>query len=252
MQAQELASAITQRPEGHASGRCSMRGPFAWPQQAAADLESGISRESASGACCDSPLAGVIRQQVSAMLSGMPSRTDDPPRPQRQRPTAGLPASASSISPASSPALPSADEAPLTQESFRAILSSHQRAGRWQPADDIEVRAILGEVTLDFRRAELPESGVIEIEALAICGDVTILVPDGADVELEGTPVIGSIEQQAHKQGHAKRATQWIREFVTGERDEDLPIPQSSHDEEPPFFRIEARAFLGNVKVIGR
>ena len=182
------------------------------------------------------------------MLLGMPSRTDDPPRPRPQ--TADLPFPSSTLSPSASRVLPLASDRPLTQESFRAILSSHQRAGRWQPADDIEVRAIMGEVTLDFTRAELPESGEIEIEALAICGEVTIILPDGAEVELEGTPVLGSIEQQAHTS--KKTPSQWIREFVTGERAAAGPVPHPTEASDPPFFRIDARAVLGNIKVIGR
>jgi hypothetical protein len=136
------------------------------------------------------------------------------------------------------------EEDPLDHESFQAILSSHQRAGRWVAAEDIEVRAICGEVTLDFTRADLPPSGEVEIHALAICGEVKIIVPDGADVELEGTPFVGSIEQTFRKKG----AREWIREKVMG--DEDLPPP--SRTLEPPLFRIDARAVFGAVKVEGR
>ena len=174
----------------------------------------------------------------------MPKRTDDSPR--TRTPIAAEPASALVASPPASPALESTDDDLLTEESFRAILSSNQRAGRWEPADAIEVRAILGEVTLDFTRAQLPPSGIIEIDAVAICGEVTIIVPDGAEIELDGTPILGSIEQQVHKKG----AREWVREWVTGDRDQDLPA--RSPPSEPPFFRIEGRAILGTVKVIGR
>ncbi len=174
----------------------------------------------------------------------MPSRTDDPPRTKPQ--IAAVPASRLAASPAASPAPRTTDDHLLTQESFRAICSSNQRAGRWEPAEEIHVRAICGEVTLDFTRAELPPSGMIEIDALAFCGEVKIIVPDGAEVELEGEPVLGSIEQQARKRGARER----IREWVTGERDEDLPAPPPPP--EPPYFRIDARAILGSIEVMGR
>jgi hypothetical protein len=135
------------------------------------------------------------------------------------------------------------DEHPHEHESFRAILSSYQRAGRWEAADDIEVRAICGELTLDFTHADLPPSGEVEIEALAIGGEITIIVPDGAEVEVEGTPFVGSISQEARKKG----AREWIREKVMGDVD---PAPPPTL--EPPFFRIDARAIFGVVKVIGR
>jgi hypothetical protein len=149
-------------------------------------------------------------------------------------------------SPASSPLLQGTDDELVTVDSFRAILSSHQRAGRWEPADEIQVHAILGEVTLDFTRADLPASGMIEIDAWAILGEVNIIVPDGAEVELDGTPILGSIEQQVRK----KRAGERIRELVMGEREEDLPGPPPSA--EPPYFRIDCHAILGSVKVTGR
>ena len=172
----------------------------------------------------------------------MPSRTDDAPRTKPQ--IAAVPASRLAASPADSPALETTDDHLLTQESFRAILSSNQRAGRWEPADEIHVLAICGEVTLDFRRAELPPSGMIEIDARSICGEVKIIVPDGAEIELEGTPFVGSIEQQVLKKGVGES----IREWVTGERDEDLPAPPPPP--EPPYFRIDGHAIFGAIKVL--
>lgn len=143
-------------------------------------------------------------------------------------------------------ALQTTEDHPLTHESFRAVFSSQQRAGRWEPADEIQVHAIFGEVTLDFTRAELPPGGVIEIEAFTICGEVKIIVPDGAEIELDGTPILGSIEQHVRKVGASER----IREWVTGERDGDPPA--RAEPPEPPYFRIDGRAILGAIKVMGR
>jgi hypothetical protein len=192
----------------------------------------------------------VIRQTFSAIISAMANRTEDPPK---SRPPVGsaspsVPPTAVSplvVSPAASPARPETDDEPLTHEAFSATFSSHQRAGRWEAADDIEVRAFCGEVTLDFTLADLPPSGMVEIDAQSICGEIHIIVPDGAEVELEGTPILGSIQQQARK----KKAREAIREWVTGEREEDRVQHRS---DEPPLFRIDARAILGNIKVTGR
>ncbi len=172
----------------------------------------------------------------------MASRTDDPPRTQPQ--ITAVPASRFAASPADSLALETTDDHPLTQESFRAICSSNQRAGRWEPADEIHARAICGEVTLDFTHADLPPSGMIEIHAWAICGEVKIIVPDGSEIELEGEPVLGSIEQEVHKRGARER----IRKGVTAEGEEDLPAPPPPP--EPPFFRIDGHAILGAIKVV--
>ena len=149
------------------------------------------------------------------------------------------------ISPATGSALQTRDGLLLSQESFRAIMSSHKRAGHWEPAEEIRVRAIMGEVTLDFTHAEFPPSGMIEIYALAFCGEVNIIVPDGAEVEIGGTPFMGSIEHKARKRGVRERG----RELVTGERDEDLPAPRPP--QEPPYFCIDCRAIMGSIKVTG-
>lgn len=178
----------------------------------------------------------------------MSNETDASPRPKLQ--VTAEPDSPLVVSPSASPASRAAFETPddhrLTHESFQAILSSQQRAGRWEASDEIDVRAICGEVVLDFTRAELPPSGVIEIEAWAIAGNVEIILPDGAEVEIEGTPILGSIEQDVRKRG----AREAIREWVTGERDADIPRPPAAV--EPPFFRIDCHAIAGTVKVTGR
>ena len=165
----------------------------------------------------------------------MPNRTDDPPRTKPQ--IGALPASQSAVSPVVSPAVQTTDDHLLTHESFHGIFSSNQRAGRWEPADEIEVLAVCGEVTLDFTDVELPPGAMIEIEALSICGEVTIIVPNGAEIELDGTPILGSIEQEVGR----KRARRAIAE----------PLPAAPPPAEPPYFRIDARAILGTVRVKG-
>jgi len=183
----------------------------------------------------------VIRQGFSVIIRAMPRRTDDPPRSETQIETRAEP-QVETV-----PADPqTTDDDLLTEESFWAVCSSNQRAGRWEPADEIHARAIAGEVTLDFTRAELPPSGMIEIHAWAICGEINIIVPDGAEVEIEGEPILGGIEQQVRKEGARER----IRERVTGERDEDVSAPPPLP--EPPYFRIAAHAILGAIKVTGR
>jgi len=200
----------------------------------------------------------------------MPTRTDDPPRPRPQidissptpptpvAPTApaaeppAAPAAPTSPAPPAPVARPAAPPRParpadaghpITQESFQAFLSAHQREGRWEAADEIEVRAIFGSVVLDFTRADLPPNGVVEIDAFSFGGSIEIIVPDGADVEIEGTPILGSIEQKLRKKGAGER----IREWVTGEREADLPAPPAYA--EPPYFHIDCRAIIGSVEV---
>jgi hypothetical protein len=172
------------------------------------------------------------------------ARTDDPPQTRPQITTER--ASSLTPSPAASPTAEEVDDGLIIEDSVRALLSSNQRGGRWEAADEIEVRAILGDVTLDFTRADLPPGGVIGIEAFAFCGAIQIIVPDGAEVEIEGTPILGSIEHTIRTKG----ARQAIREMITGEKDDDLsalsPAPET------PYFHIDCRAILSSITVTGR
>lgn len=173
----------------------------------------------------------------------MPNRTDDPPR--TRPPTATRPVSRPRVSPAIRSALQPTTDPLLTQESFQAICSSHERAGRWEAADEIQVRAIAGDVTLDFTRADLPPSGMVEIDAWAIAGHIRIIVPDGAEIELNGTPVLGSIEQKLRGPGSGEHS----RQLVAGLGDRDLAA--SPPRSEPPYFRIDAHAIVGVIEVTG-
>ncbi|MBW2280599.1 MAG: hypothetical protein JRG76_19555 [Deltaproteobacteria bacterium] len=123
-------------------------------------------------------------------------------------------------------------------QSFFAFMSGVKRQGRWEPAEHIDVTSIMGEVTLDFEQAWLPASGVIEIRATAIMGSITIVAPAGADIEMEGLPLLGSFEQKSKR-----RARDVLRDWVTGGPEEPSP------DEEPPLIRVTGFALCGSVDV---
>jgi hypothetical protein len=55
--------------------------------------------------------------------------------------------------------------------------------------------AVLGSVTLDLRQAVLPGPDV-EIEARAILGSVTVIVPAGVEVDVSGTGILSSEDLQ--------------------------------------------------------
>ncbi len=130
----------------------------------------------------------------------------------------------------------------LTEESVTAVFSSRHREGRWDSPDDIQVRAIFGEVKLDFTRAELPPSGVVELDVQAVFGDVEITVPDGAEVELDGTPVFGSIERKRRDTKIGDRVSRSLR----GERH----VASDRRDPEAPLFYIDGHAVFGSIRVI--
>jgi hypothetical protein len=129
-------------------------------------------------------------------------------------------------------------------ESIFSLFATRKRDGRWDAPDALEATAIFGDVKIDLTTATLPPSGVVEIHAIAVFGQVKVHVPDGSDVEMDGMPVFGSFERKQR----AKRASERLREWVTGvDRDRDR-----APDDEPPFIRVTGVAVFGKVDVRGR
>ena len=67
---------------------------------------------------------------------------------------------------------------------------------------------------------------------------IKIVVPEGAEVAIEGVPLLGSFE---HKTPKWRKARKVVREWVAGQPPEE--------DYDPPFFRITGFALLGSVEV---
>lgn len=71
-----------------------------------------------------------------------------------------------------------------------AVLGGEDKRGRWRPGRPLRILAIMGGVKVDLRDAE-SEDGVFDINALAVMGGVEIVVPDDAEVDLDGFAVMG-------------------------------------------------------------
>lgn len=105
-----------------------------------------------------------------------------------------------------------------------AILSGTQRRGRWKVPPSTTAFAFMGGVTLDLRDAVI-ESDVVEINAWALMGGVTIKVPEGIPVEISGCVIMG---------GRTCRIA-------------DRPVLPGA-----PTIRVRAGGMWGGVNVISR
>jgi hypothetical protein len=128
--------------------------------------------------------------------------------------TADLPAAAS----ASVPAAQGADH-----EWVVAIIGDTKRRGRWRVERPLAALAVIGDVVLDLRGAEVPQ-GQVAIDATALMGDVKIYVPDGVDVQLSGIAVLG---------------------------DKVVKVREAPPGQKVPTVVVKATAVMGDVKVIG-
>jgi hypothetical protein len=80
-----------------------------------------------------------------------------------------------------------------TGRRLTAILGGISRKGRWHPEPVIRILAICGGAELDFREADLP-AREITINAVAVCGGVSITVPPEMRVIDTGSAIMGGRE----------------------------------------------------------
>ncbi|GGK72368.1 hypothetical protein Sme01_08260 [Sphaerisporangium melleum] len=106
---------------------------------------------------------------------------------------------------------------------YVAVMGDTKRRGKWRVDQEIGAVAVMGDVTIDLREAEV-RSNEIDIVATAVMGDVKIIVPDGVDVDLSGMAIMGD-----------KRAD----------------VVEAPPGQQVPVVRVRAYAVMGDVKVIG-
>ncbi|GAA2871402.1 DUF1707 domain-containing protein [Streptosporangium fragile] len=135
--------------------------------------------------------------------------------------TSDLPAAGEAAAPAH--AQGPAPEGGRLRRWFVAVLGDSKRRGQWRIDKPLGAVAVLGDVTLDLRLAEV-RTEVVDIVATSVLGDVKIIVPDGVNVELEGVAVLG---------------------------DKKVQVAEAPPGTNAPVVRVRAYAVLGDVKVIG-
>jgi hypothetical protein len=72
-----------------------------------------------------------------------------------------------------------------------AFMSNTMRRGAWRVPHRLRVAAVMSEVRIDLRDAELPAT--LEIEVLAIMSAIKVTVPAGVEVVLDVTPVMAAV-----------------------------------------------------------
>lgn len=75
------------------------------------------------------------------------------------------------------------------------FLSKTEQQGRWELPRRLRALAVLGKVQLDLRDA-IVGMGVYEIEAVAVLGNIEIIVPPQLAVECNGDALVGNFTLQ--------------------------------------------------------
>jgi hypothetical protein len=102
-----------------------------------------------------------------------------------------------------------------------AVITNDWLTGRWTAPPRVTAVAVLGDVIVDLRDANV-RGEQLSIQATALVGDVYVLVPPGATVEMSGVAVLG------HKK------------FAVEPAEYTLAVP---------VVRVSAAAILGDVIV---
>jgi hypothetical protein len=102
-------------------------------------------------------------------------------------------------------------------------MGDSKRQGRWRVEQPLAALAVMGDVLIDLRGAEVPQ-GEVDITATAVMGDVKIYVPDGVDVQLSGIAVMG---------------------------DKKVEVREAPAGQTAPKVVVRATVVMGDVKVLG-
>lgn len=97
------------------------------------------------------------------------------------------------------PAYPSPDDRP-PQRRLLAFMSETRKTGRWVVSRRLDVSAIMSDLFLDLRDAQLPP-GLCEIDLTAVMANVKVLVPPGVIVEGLLTSVMAAVGNDAEDDG---------------------------------------------------
>ncbi|MEU7898843.1 DUF1707 domain-containing protein [Nonomuraea sp. NPDC049152] len=126
--------------------------------------------------------------------------------------------------PAGGMAAPAPAEAPSRKRRwFVAIMGDTKRRGKWRIDQELGAVAVMGDVVLDLREAEV-RTNTIDVTAVSVMGDVKIIVPDGVDVDLDGMAIMG---------------------------DKKVDVLEAAPGMNVPVVRVHAYAVMGDVKVVG-
>jgi hypothetical protein len=79
---------------------------------------------------------------------------------------------------------------------YLAMFSTVAKDGFWRPARRIEARAILGEVRLDLREAEIPFDG-LDLDVEAFMGEVKIILPPGIGADVDCTAMMAEVSDKS-------------------------------------------------------
>ncbi|GIH13086.1 DUF1707 SHOCT-like domain-containing protein [Rugosimonospora africana] len=76
-------------------------------------------------------------------------------------------------------------------ERVTCVFSENKRRGRWRMPGVLRVLTVFGDCELDLREAQT-DAEVVEINGRCVFGSFKVIVPEGVEVDLQGSTMFGS------------------------------------------------------------
>jgi hypothetical protein len=89
------------------------------------------------------------------------------------------------------------------------VMGDRKMVGDWLNSDQAVTFTLMGSTTLDLRDTALPP-GRLKIDAIAIMGEVRIIVPHGLPVRMSAFPFMGEANVQASVERRVDRNRPWV------------------------------------------
>jgi len=138
------------------------------------------------------------------------------------------------------------------RETVVAVFGDTTRAGAWLPPERLNVVAGFGKVRLDFRRADLVP-GPTEVRAVAVFGDVEILVDRDLEVDVNGVALFGKIRHASERDRKLRARGRRLLDRVLAPPAPPPapapPAPAADEDDDASWLVVQGWALFGNVKV---
>ena len=89
------------------------------------------------------------------------------------------------------------------------VMGDRKLAGDWLNSDQATSFTLMGSTTLDLRNTALPP-GRLKIDAIAIMGEIRILVPRGLPVKMSAVPFMGEANIHSSVEQRIDRRAPWV------------------------------------------
>jgi hypothetical protein len=145
--------------------------------------------------------AAKVGSEIVGVLDDLPAVQPPPPQPAPQYAAPMPPATA---------AVEVEAFAVRRQRWMFSVLSSRQSRGRWTPGEPNKTLTVLGSQTLDLTEIDALD---VEIRAYTMLGETKIIVPPGAQVDLDGFIFLGETTNKTHNDEGESRMRVRVRSY---------------------------------------